>query len=183
MMLHLIVFSIITALFAKSCDGACNETAACFPPLGNLTLGRNISVTSSCVDGEIFTFLSETLICNSTLYSPSMINDDDIATSWVSGVHNNLELPFVIQLDFESPVLFYSSMMTWASRTPAAMSLQRNDGSNWIPYRYYSNDCTIDYNLTTSLIRPGMVFANEDPVCTDLGLQITPNAEVSNREN
>ncbi len=158
----------------------CTDSAGCFPPTGDLTLNRSIIVTSSCSDGDQYTLNGDTLVCDSTMNSPSSINDDNTATSWVSGIDSNLQLPLTVQLDIEGSVYFYSTNITWGSRTPSALRLERNNGSDWLPYRYYSDNCMKDYNLIDSLIAPNEVFPDQEPVCTSFGLQLQkPGAEVS----
>ena len=178
--MNLLLYVLVVALVKYDCEAQCIAgSAGCFPPEGNLAIGRNIAVSSSCIDGEMYNFFSEILMCNSTLHSPAKINDGNLSTNWISGVDENLPLPFTIQLDFENPILFNRSKITWASRTPEAMRLERNNGSAWIPYRYYSLNCTEYYGLDNTLITPVTVFDGDEPVCTDLFLQVTPGAEVS----
>ena len=163
-----------------TCRSQCTDSAGCYPPLGELTLNRSVTVTSSCTDGDMYTFIGGTLACDTTLNSALSINDDDFDTMWVSGIDGDLLLPLIVQLDFEGPVFFYSTNITWASRTPSAMSLERNNGSDWLPYRYYADNCMKYYNLTDSVVVPNEAFPDQEPVCTSLGLQIlSPGAVVS----
>ncbi len=160
-----------------SCSSQCTDSAGCFPPTGDITLNRSITVTSSCSDGDQYTLIDNTtLVCDSIMNSPLSINDDNTATYWVSGIDSNLQLPLTVQLDIESSVYFYSTNITWSSRTPSALRLERNNGSDWLPYRYYSDNCMTYYNLIDSA--PNEVFPDQEPICTPF-IAEGPGAKVS----
>ena len=163
------------------CRAQCSaDQPGCFPPIGDLTLGRTFNVTSSCADGEEYVIDSSDdellLECSSSSNSVLSINDDDENTNWVSSINASSQLPFVIQLEFEAPVVFYNATITWATRTPTALILERNNGTDWLPYRYYAEDCLSSFSRDDI---PASTFPNsQDAICTSNQLQNTSGAMV-----
>ena len=147
----------------------CDESAGCFPPLGNLATGRSVQASSTCMSSFCTGFTNDMMSCNNSLYQSASINDNNTDTFWVSRVGSQLILPITLQLDFEGPVLFDSMTMVWQSSRPAAMILERSNdnGNTWTPYQYYSNDCMADFNLTNTVITPMTNFPGTVAICTN----------------
>lgn len=181
MLLTILKAGVVLLLLAlpNACSGQCNGNTGCFPALGNLAFGRNVLVTSTCA-GEFCSSGTNTLIaCNGSEYQSTSINDGNEDTFWVSEVgSSNLSLPVIIRLDFEAAVLFDSMTMLWQSSRPEAMILERSsdNGNTWTPYRYYSQNCTGDFNLDDSLVTPVVNFSGESAICTSQESFFTPQS-------
>ena len=156
---------LLLAFFLVSCRSQCTDTDGCFPPEGDLTLNRTINVTSSCMDGDkYYTIDLDELLCDSATNSAQSINDGDVDTFWVSGQNATNQ---TISLDFEIPVIFINSSITWHrdSAMPSAMRLERYNGTDWLAYRYYAEDCSSSlYHMNNSLIDDSLTFST-DPIC------------------
>ena len=117
------------------------------------------------MDGDEYNILDEFLLCDSATNSAQSINDGDVNTVWVSGLNATDQLPYNISLDFEVPVIFISSSITWHSVTPLAMKLERYNGTDWLPYRYYAEDCPSSiYQMDNSLVDSSLT-SDIDPIC------------------
>ena len=171
---------LLTALWiAISSDAQCNNAAGCFPPLGDLTLGRSIGTSSQCSDNDQYCFNGDTLPCNTTMHSMASINDDDLDSYWVSAVNDSLVLPVILQIDFEESMIFDSMEMIWESRTPQSMVLERYSELEgiWEPYRFWAENCSF-YGLTDTAVTP-VPFQTQDAICTSMEISPTPKATVS----
>ena len=153
-------------LILPSCFSAQCSDGGCFPPVGDLTIGRNVMTESQCSNTYCTPNNGMTVDCSS--YTSTLINNDDAFTHWVSAVGSELELPQTIQIDLEDSMLFYSTEIVWQSPTPAAVVLERSTdfGETWIPYRYWADDCVESFGLNASITLDG--FGGEEAICTQL---------------
>ena len=149
---------LLLAYFLVSCRSQCTDTAGCFPPEGDLTLNRTITVKSNCTDEYYIDF--DELQCDSVTNSTQSINDGDVDTMF--GLNITDQGAIVIRLDFEIPVIFINSSITWHSAKPSAMRLERYNGTDWLTYRYYAENCSS--SIYHSLIDDSLTFST-DPIC------------------
>lgn len=166
----------------------CNSTEGCFPPIGNLAIGRTVQTNSECSDGDSFCIhgtLDCSNMCNPSTHSIASINDGNSGTAWISTIGPN-GTQTTLQLDFAAPVLFDSMNMLWKSSRPRQMVLERSNdnGSSWEVYRYYSSSCQSDFGLSPEETFPGVNFPSTDAICTERESAISPNTngEVSTTE-
>ena len=171
-------------LLTVSVKGQCNNTAGCFPPVGNIALYRN--VTASSTRGENgatqFTVFGDDgsgslMDCSaddpSLAYPASNINDNNLTTSWQSETNvTNV----TVQLDLEGPMLFESLRIVWSTPRPSAMIIERSSdyGMNWTAYRFYATGCVVFFNMTPINITPDAIFNFTDAVCTIMDSQVFP---------
>ena len=170
------LFLIPSLLILPSCFSAQCSDGGCFPPVGDLTIGRNVMTESQCSDTYCTPDNGTTANCSS--YTSTLINDDEAFTHWVSAVGSELELPQIIQIELEDSMLFYSTEIVWQSPTPAAVVLERSTdfGETWIPYRYWADDCMESFGLNASTTLDG--FGGEEAICTQLQQNILPGTKV-----
>ena len=176
--------------------GQCNDTAGCFPAIGNIALYQNVTTTSTCGENGTTQFIPfdsdgsgavmECLADNPSMaYPASNINDGDPDTSWQSDINvTNV----TVQLDLEGPMLFESLVIEWNTPRPSAMIIERSSdfGLNWTPYRFFASDCSLFCTLyddlsfcingtaTATVILPDDILPSTDPVCTTMDSTITP---------
>ncbi len=154
------------------CNSQCTETTGCFPPVGNLAIGRTVTTESTCTMGSEYCIILQPdvdcLTCspNVTNY-PANINDNDESTVWVSQIGPS-SAPSVLQFDFESEFLFESTSIVFDSVRPRAMVLEysRDQGATWEVYRYYSTRCVETFGLSDIFVDEDTVFDTLDPICT-----------------
>jgi len=170
--------------------GQCNNTAGCFPTIGNIALHRIVTATSTCGENGTTQFLeffsdessgsgSQFMECladdPSLAYPASNINDEDLNTSWQSdtGVTN-----VTVQLDLEGPMLFESLRIIWSSPRPSAMVIERSSdfGRNWIPYRFFATDCDF-FMMNDTFITPDTVLPSTEAVCNEMNSSVFPLME------
>ena len=176
--------------------GQCNNSAGCFPAIGNIALYRNITTSSTCGENGITQFipfgsdgsggLMECLADNPSLaYPASNINDGRLDTSWQSDINMT---NVTVQLDLEGPMLFESSIIVWSTPRPSAMIIERSSdyGLNWSPYRFFATDCShfcmlyddlsfcINDTANTTVITPDTILLSTDPVCTTMDSTVFP---------
>ena len=177
----ILLFVILTSL-AGICtaQAQCTDNSGCFPPVGNLALGRSINVSSTCDNNsEYCIFLSFGPDCFNCLpdsvNSPSSINDNNNDTSWYSAIGPD-SLPTNLQIDFEAPVLFQEMTMVWQSVRPRTMLLERSHdfGATWQVYRYYSSSCSDSFMLPDTTVTDSSMFNTTSPICTSLESQLLP---------
>ena len=163
-------------LILPSCSSAQCSDVGCFPPVGDLTIGRNVIIESQC--SSTYCSPDDGMVADCSSYTSTRINDDDAFTHWVSAVGSELELPETIQIDLEDSMLFYSTEIVWQSPTPAAVVLERSTdfGETWIPYRYWADDCMESFGLDASVTLDG--FTDEEAICTQLQQNFLPGTKV-----
>ena len=152
------------------CSSQCTEQAGCFPPIGNLAIGRTLDTSSTCIAGtEYCIFLgSDCFTCSpNTTNAPANINDNDESTVWVSTI-GSPPSPAVLQFDFEAEFLFDSTTIVFDSVRPETMILERSRdfGATWEVYRYYSTQCTAMFGLEDTFVTDSDEFDTVDPICT-----------------
>ena len=158
---------------------SCSNDAGCFPPIGNLALGRTVNASSTCTSGdELLIFGTDTIVvCDpDDTHSSTRINDNNNGTVWVSeiGVPDSI---VTLQLDFEAPVLFDQMTMVWGSVRPRSMVLERSgdNGQTWQIYRYYSASCTSSFMLPDTPVILGLSqFNSTDAICTSVESGLNP---------
>ena len=150
----------------------CTNSAGCYPPIGNLALGRIIQVNSTCSENDLFCPLflnTDCEICSPTnTHSAASLNDNNNSTFWVSEIGPNVQ-KVGFRLDFEAPVLFQDMTLVWQSVRPIAMTLERScdDGETWLPYRYYALNCAASFMMNDTFVGDGIPpFNGTTPVCT-----------------
>lgn len=173
----LAILALLLMLYPTVSHSQCTED--CFPPIGNLATGRTVRTNSECSAGDSFCIHGTSdcnNTCNPSLHSIASINDGNNGTAWISTIGPN-STQTTLQLDFEAPILFYSMNMLWKSTRPRSMVLERSsdNGSNWVPYRYYSNSCLNDFALMPEETIPGTTFNSTDAICTAGQSAIFPN--------
>lgn len=167
--LALVVSLVFLFSLPAGCNSQCTEDRGCFPPSGNLAIGRTLNTDSTCTAGsEYCPFLQNICFTCSpnTTNSPVNLNDNDRSTVWVSQIGPSA-IPTAIQLDFETEFLFDNMLIVFASIRPQTMVLEysKDYGLNWGVYRYYSTRCTVMFGLDDTFI-DGLVFETLDPICT-----------------
>lgn len=157
----------------------CTNSAGCFPPTGNLALGRTIRVNSTCMQGQLFctllTFPSDCTVCSpEDAHSASSLNDNDNSTFWVSEIGMGVQL-VTLNLDFEGPVHFQDMTLVWQSVRPIAMTLERSCdyGETWSVYRYYAVNCAESFMVVDTYVAEGIQpFNGTTPVCTSVQTEL-----------
>lgn len=179
-MSSVILLIVLLTSLASTCTAQtrCTDNSGCFPPVGNLALGRSINASSTCAaNSEYCIFLSPGPECNTclpdTVNSPSSINDNNNGTSWYSEIGPG-GLTTSLQIDFEAPVLFQGMTMVWQSLRPRAMLLERSQdfGATWQVYRYYSSSCSDSFMLPHTTVMDSSFFNTTAPVCTSSQSQL-----------
>ncbi len=167
-LLFLIVISLLTSASAQQ---TCTNSDGCFPPVGNLALGRPIRVNSTCMNNELFCLLltSDCMQCSEALHSTSSLNDNDNSTFWVSDIGTGTR-QVALQLDFERAVSFQDMTLVWQSVRPYVMTLERSCdfGETWSVYRYYAADCALAFMMEHTSVGNGVQpFNGTTPICTN----------------
>ena len=174
-------------LQSSTCNGQCSNSAGCFPPVGNIALGRTVGSTSTCSSGSQFCIFglpsADCFPCNpNTTHSLSNINDNNNGSVWLSEIGSSSNI--TLQLDFEAPILFERTVLVWQSARPQSMVLERShdNGETWIPYRYYSASCNSSFMLPNTTVTSDTVLSNTEAICTNVESRLFPvtNALVSN---
>ena len=177
----ILLFILLTTL-AGTCTAQtrCTDNSGCFPPLGNLALGRSINVSSTCgSNSEYCIFLSpgpDCFTCSpDSVNSPSSINDNNNDTSWYSEIGPG-GVATSLRIDFEAPVLFQGMTMVWQSVRPRTMLLERSQdfGTTWQVYRYYSSSCSNSFMLPDTIVTASSMFNTTAPICTSSQSQLLP---------
>ena len=189
------LFATLLLLVAKTM-GQCNDTAGCFPAIGNIALYRNVTTSSTCGENGTTQFipfgsdggggLMECLADNPSMaYPASNINDGRLNTSWQSDINKT---NVTVQLDLEGTMLFKSLIIVWSTPRPSAMIVERSSDFelNWSPYRFFASDCShfcmLDDSLSfcnngtaiTTVITPDTILPSTDPVCTTMDSTVFP---------
>ena len=174
-------------LQSSTCNGQCSNSAGCFPPVGNLALGRTVDSASTCSSGSLFCIFAlpsaGCFPCNpNTTHSISNINDNNNGSVWLSEIGPSSSNT-TLQLDFEAPILFERTVLVWQSARPRSMVLERShdNGETWIPYRYYSASCNDSFMLPNTVVTSDTVLSSTEAICTNVESQLFPvtNALVS----
>lgn len=168
--LALFLFLFALSLTLTTSHAQCSSTVGCYPPVGNLAIGRTIQSNSQCSDGDIFCIYGTTdcsNTCNPSVHSTASINDDNTGTAWISTIGANSS-DATLQLNFEEPVLFEGMSILWKSSRPQAMVLERShdNGLTWDVYRYYSSSCQSDFGMIPMITVPSVQFPSTAAVCT-----------------
>lgn len=172
-----ILFCVLMSLTGRCiAQTQCTDNSGCFPPVGNLALGRSINASSTCGVGSQYCilFTSDCFNCSpESINSPSSINDNSNDTDWYSAIGPE-GMTTNIQIDFEAPVLFQEMTMVWQSVRPRSMLLERSQdfGATWQVYRYYSSSCEDSFILPDTIVDDSTVFNTTDPVCTSSHLSL-----------
>lgn len=155
------------------CYSQCS--ANCFPSIGNLEVGREVTVSSECTSEFCISGEPSPITCSQ--HGPSSISNPSLESYWVSEV--NISQPVMLQVDFEEPVIFESTILTWPFHPPDSLILERSsdNGSSWTPYRYFSRQCEAEFNMTEQFDTPGMKFAPDVAVCTLPDYSYVPTSE------
>ena len=156
---------------ATSAQQTCTDNAGCYPPVGNLALGRTVLVNSTCMAGRQFCpfFLSSDCdFCSDSAHSLASLNDNDNSTFWVSEIGTNVR-EVALRLDFEAPMFFQGMTLVWKSVRPIAMTLERScdNGETWSVYRYYALNCAVAFMMDDTFVGAGVgPFSGTTPICT-----------------
>lgn len=166
----------------------CTIDAGCFPPIGNLALGRTINASSTCIQGSQYCIFGtpgpDCFTCEPNgLFSPTSLSDNNNGSFWLSEIGSDESV--TLQIDFEAPVLFEGMTMVWVSPRPQSMILERShdNGQTWHVYRYYSASCVTSFMMEdTADFTSSTIFNSTDPICTSVESRLTPetNGLVSN---
>jgi len=168
-----VFIALILGLLLATCSAqqACTDAEGCFPPIGNLAVGRTIFTNSSCTEGELLCPLFLVMPCTlCTANSSYFLNDGNNSTFWASQVGPGVK-EVALRLDFERPVLFQDSTLVWMSVRPIAMTLERSCdfGATWSVYRYYSLDCDFYFNMPDTHISSATpTLSSTTPICTSV---------------
>lgn len=160
----------------------CPANVGCFSLSGDLHRFRNFSASSTCGDPpSTFCVFQDNEPCSECSSSdPTLshdvrfINDGDETTWWQSetGATNA-----TIVIDFEAPVLFESTVITFRSPRPQSMVLERSSdyGQTWLPYRFYSASCRETFSVEVyNRFTQGMPPNSTEAVCLAEDAQIMP---------
>ena len=167
----LIVCLVLVSL-PMGCSSQCTQQAGCFPPVGNLAVGRTVNTSSTCSTGTEYCVFPTTdcFSCMpNTTNSLANINDNDESTSWLSQIGQRSS-PAVLQFDFEAQFIFEETALVFGSIRPTTMILERSQdfGVTWEVYRYYSTSCNAAFILPDTFVNDNTVtvFDSLDPICT-----------------
>jgi hypothetical protein len=139
-------------LFAFLCENAaadCSRSKGCFPAVGNIAFGRNITANSTCGHPpRLFAFSNagEEVVqtCNASdpakSHPPDNANDNDSSSYWVAERYESF---VTVRLNFEYAMRLESSILTFRSFRPNRAVLEKSSdfGETWQPYQYYSLVC------------------------------------------
>lgn len=127
----------LALLLAVGSNGqTCSPTAGCAPPLGDLTTGRVINVTSG--------YQGNPLICTAALHTAGCLNDGDYTTSWSSAQFLSPGTLVFVTLNFPQTVTIENTSVWLPQFTVLrAFVLERSNdfGQTWTAYRYYASNC------------------------------------------
>lgn len=161
---------VLILLAAGSNGQTCSQTAGCAPPLGDLTTGRAINVTSG--------YQGDPLICSAALNTAGCLNDGNHATSWSSTqfLTPDKQLVFVT-LNFPQSVSIENTSVWFPQFTALrAFVLERSDdfGQTWTAYRYYASNClgTFAKNATVVFSPPPNTT---EAICVEVWSTLQPN--------
>ena len=166
----LFIFFFFLVSHPTASDAQCSNTEGCFPPIGNLAIGRTVVTDSECSAGATFCIHGTTdcsNVCNSLIHSISSVSDGNSGTAWISTIGPG-GTNATLQLNFEEPVLFDRTSILWKSPRPQSMVLERSndDAVTWEVYRYYSTSCQEDFEMTPVNTIPTTQFFSTDAICT-----------------
>ena len=170
------------AYLISDATAVCPANAGCFSPVGDLDRFRNFSASSTCGDPpSIFCVFQDNEPCSecssgdpALSHDVRFINDGDGTTWWQSetGATNA-----TITIDFEAPVLFEATVLTFRSPRPQSMVLERSGdyGQTWLPYRFYSASCRETFNVEEyNRFLQGMPPNSTEAICLAEDAQIMP---------
>ena len=179
-----------TSSLLKCVQAQCGATQAnCFPSPANRAGAAAASATSTCglTAAETYSFQGlvqgtgrqDGLVCNGTshptLSHPAQrFNDGDNSTWWqASFAIQNV----TVELAWQRPILFQSTIMTFRSLPPQAMRLEysTDSGTTWQTYQYYAIDCMPSFNLPRTA--PAQLPSSIDAVCTDDGVLVAGGSD------
>lgn len=167
----LALFALVLLFATASSQQTCTDSAGCFPPIGNLALGRTIQTNSSCTENQLFCPLFLASPCSlCTANSSRNLNDNDNSTLWVSEIGPSVK-EVSLMLVFERPVLFQGMTMVWQSVRPIAMALERSCdyGQTWSVYRYYALNCQVSFMMEDTFINDNTPpFNGTAAICTSV---------------
>ena len=166
----LVIFLLLLVSRPTASNAQCSDTEGCFPPIGNLAIGRTVVTDSECTAGATFCIHGTTdcsNVCNSLIHSITSVNDGNNGTAWISAIGHDSSNA-TLQLDFEEPILFEEMSVLWKSPRPQSMVLERsNDNAvTWEVYRYYSASCQEDFGMMPVNTVPATQFSSTDAICT-----------------
>ena len=170
------------AYLISDATAVCPANVGCFSPVGDLDRFRNFSASSTCGDPpSIFCVFQDNEPCSecssgdpALSHDVRFINDGDGTTWWQSetGATNA-----TITIDFEAPVLFEATVLTFRSPRPQSMVLERSGdyGQTWVPYRFYSGSCRETFNVEVyNRFLQGMPPNSTEAICLAEDAQIMP---------
>lgn len=170
------------AYLISDATAVCPANVGCFSPVGDLDRFRNFSASSTCGDPpSIFCMFQDNEPCSecssgdpALSHDVRFINDGDGTTWWQSetGATNA-----TITIDFEAPVLFEATVLTFRSPRPQSMVLERSGdyGQTWLPYRFYSASCRETFNVEEyNRFLQGMPPNSTEAICLAEDAQIMP---------
>ncbi len=168
----LVVACILVVLVGSSlAQQTCTNNAGCFPPTGNLAIGRAVITNSTCLEGDLLCPLFLATPCTACSANSSQnLNDGNNDTFWASQVGPEVR-EVALRLDFENPVHFQDMTMVWMSVRPVSMTLERSCdfGETWNVYRYYSLNCPFYFNMADTFISSATpTFTSTAPICTSV---------------
>ena len=177
-----ILLQVAVTYLIGGATAVCPANVGCFSPVGDLHRFRNFSASSTCGDPpSIFCVFQDNepcTLCSSAdpalSHDVRFLNDGDATTWWQSdtGATNA-----TIAIDFEAPVLFESTVLTFRSPRPQSMVLERSTdyGETWLPYRFYSASCRETFNVEEySRFSQGMPPNSTEAICLAEDAQIMP---------
>ena len=117
-------------------SAGCTDAVGCWPPLGNLAVGRSISATT---DGVPY--------CSESGQPSDCLNDGKSSTQWQykpPESTNGAQRPVYLTLSFRQHVVLENMSVWWPQFiSPRAFILERSVdfGQKWTAYRYYATNC------------------------------------------
>ena len=177
-LLIIVVCILMSSMGTCTAQTQCMGSEGCFPPIGNLAIGRSINASTTCATGSEYCrfFTPDCFSClPESANSASSINDNDNNTAWYSAIGPS-GLMTNLQIDFEAPVMFEGMTMVWDSVRPRAMQLERSQdfGATWQVYRYYSSSCSDSFMLPDTTVTDNSFFNTSNPICTSAQSQLFP---------